>query len=349
MPRNVDESPEIATEEPEERHETRARRRENAPEVPRAGVFGSVPVDATHWRVKRIGLNGAWEPLTHPLPDGTLAVSEWPITELTPDTLRDRWGAGTFQIVWYGPGENGRLRHITQSGTIKVLPPAVVAPVAAPAAPAARDGFGEVERALVMMQSLSQLTSTLVRPPQAAPESEELRRVVGELAEMRARLEAEAAQRIVEERHRAELAERDRRIAQLERRLDDAEREEPGDEPMFRPGDGSLWEQIGYGILNAAAKKPEIVAALATPILERMSGAQAQQQPAAPTTPPRPRAMPAPPPPAPPPHAPPPLDGTANAMPSVPIVPVVSANGQPKSPARPPSPPAPPPESTPAS
>jgi len=77
--------------------------------------------DVTHWRARRVSED---RKVSTPLVwgDDGVEVSEWPIKELSVDTLRGRWGAGRYVLYWFGPrGEGGKRMPMGGSRMIHLL------------------------------------------------------------------------------------------------------------------------------------------------------------------------------------------------------------------------------------
>ena len=277
--------------------------------------LGNPAEDVTHWGLMRVTgytrpTNGGarranLERLDYPDAEG-VRIDEWPLDTLSIDVVRERWGAGTFRCVFLvldpENEEPSKRRRSAGNGPFFTLaelaeedaPPPAPPPPAVPVPSGA--GVSDMLQFARAIFEMSQVMAQRPAAPVAAPDTAtaELR---AELARMQARLDAEAAQREAEERHRAELAERDRRIAELERERERAELEADRDEPrpMFEAGT-PLTEQIGPILANAVAtialKNPELAMQMAEKALDRF-------KPAPPSAPP--------PPPAPAPAAPPPM------------------------------------------
>jgi len=120
---------------PAERAPRARARRSGAPAV--VSPFGGVPAGATLWGLQRAALSGAWEACNHPDGDG-VRRHEWPIVELSIDSLRERWGAGTYRVQWFRVADNGGRKFICVSSAITVDAPRVVE--AAPASASASSG-----------------------------------------------------------------------------------------------------------------------------------------------------------------------------------------------------------------
>lgn len=124
------------------------RRYKKTPAAERPSValspFGSVPQRCTHWGVKRQTPVGGWEPLGYRDPSSTLELREWPLAQLSEDTIRERWGAGTYRLQWYGTTDTGGRASLGQGRYLTLHPVAAPPPPPAPvAAPPALGGFTE--------------------------------------------------------------------------------------------------------------------------------------------------------------------------------------------------------------
>ena len=78
-------------------------------------------MNVTHWRARRVSED---RKVSTPLVwgDDGVEVSEWPIKELSVDTLRGRWGAGRYVLYWFGPrGEGGKRMPMGGSRMIHLL------------------------------------------------------------------------------------------------------------------------------------------------------------------------------------------------------------------------------------
>lgn len=71
------------------------------------GDFGAPPKGTTHWGLGRHMPDGSIERLSAPSPDGLLLVREWPLSELTRETIAARWGEGQYRLQWRGAGTKG--------------------------------------------------------------------------------------------------------------------------------------------------------------------------------------------------------------------------------------------------
>lgn len=128
-------------------------------------VFGSVPVAATHWGLKRKSHLGRWEPLFYRDETGKIEVSEWPIEILNIDTVRDRFGGGRYKLTWYGSNGNGGRRVAGQGRefTVPSLEPSAPASVAMVPAPSVASPLGGAfSEALRIMDVMDQRASSQI-------------------------------------------------------------------------------------------------------------------------------------------------------------------------------------------
>jgi hypothetical protein len=109
----------------------------DAPAVP-VSIFGAVPGAASYWAIRRQGLGGTLETLSYGAPGASAEVREWPIPELSEETIQKRWGAGTYQIEWLGVSATGGRKTVTRGRFFTLRP--IEAPAPPPAAPASSLG-----------------------------------------------------------------------------------------------------------------------------------------------------------------------------------------------------------------
>lgn len=105
-----------------------------APDIP-LSPFGAVPTNTTHWAIRRRNaVTGKFEPLSYAKEGDSVEGWEWPLSELSFETIRDRWGAGVFRTSWIGATARGARAHIAQGRiiTLRDMTPAPTAPVVAP-------------------------------------------------------------------------------------------------------------------------------------------------------------------------------------------------------------------------
>lgn len=112
---------------------------------------GDVP-DAYTWTIhtERPGL-GATSPALE-YDDGSGVVAhEWPEAECSVDTIRERWGEGTYRVRWWGRDAAG-VRSQRGNGRMLTLAPIAPPPrAAAPAAPAASTTLDPMRMVEMMM------------------------------------------------------------------------------------------------------------------------------------------------------------------------------------------------------
>lgn len=275
-------------------------------------LFKVIPIpraEVTHWGISRM-VAGKWDRLEF-ADDAGLTPKEWPIDQLTYETIKARWASGEFKLHYFenepehaDPHE--RRRSGGHSAVFKVQPETatrVPTPHTSHAAAGPPTGVGMGEAFAFAMQLVelserraqSQIEATLrmagvgtqAQPTAALEAVAEMR---AEMARMKAEAEALRLRDEADRRHRTE-------IARLERERDDARREadEEDDEPSIVAPDGAgFLAQIGAGIANAmveaAKKNPELVmgvlGSVAAPIIAKMGGAAAEAATQAPTPPP---------------------------------------------------------------
>ena len=76
--------------------------------------------DVTHWRVRRLSEDRKKSTQLFWGADGVEA-SEWPVKELSIDTLRHRWGVGRYVIFWFGRNEEGQSVPLGRGNPIDLL------------------------------------------------------------------------------------------------------------------------------------------------------------------------------------------------------------------------------------
>lgn len=126
-----------------------------------ARVVGTPHDEVNAWGMLKL-VHGKLVRQTHPDADGT-HLREWPIAELDLQTIRDRWGAGAYQIVWFvrdPDNEDASLRfRAAGKGPQFTLDEPEPNRVAAPPAPAPPSGLESVLQiqSFINNQSNSQL------------------------------------------------------------------------------------------------------------------------------------------------------------------------------------------------
>jgi hypothetical protein len=136
------------------------RRHEPTPPSPNEGAMKDYAIlprrkDVTHWRARRVSEDGKKNsPLVWGDDDAIVERGEWPIKELSAETLLARWGEGWYVLQWFGLREDGKMRPLGRGNPVHILarsddPPAsertlggaarvpAPPPAAAPAGPSA--------------------------------------------------------------------------------------------------------------------------------------------------------------------------------------------------------------------
>lgn len=283
-------------------------------------VVGTPNDAVTHWGVgrKRKGHytsgRDKWETLSYADERG-VHQKLWPLDELSPEVVRERWGAGEYVIQWATLDPANPVpehRHVAQGrGTPFVLDevreePEPAQPGLLPAA--GTDPllfaiqFAEMQdkKALRMLEAFRSMGGGASHgAPASAGPSEDVAALRAEIAAMRAETAAAEERRRLEDAHRVALAERDREIERLRREAEDAGRERSAG-PLVDP-ETPLLEQLGPVVFNLAAANPEKAAAIVAavgPIVADFLGLgkrpSAPAPAAAPALPARPMPAPAP-------------------------------------------------------
>lgn len=120
----------------------RAQREEEPVTVP-LSPFGAVPADATYWAAHKAGLGGTWDTLSWGAPGDTVELREWPLADLSEETVRERWGAGIYKIQWLKATPRGGRKSITYGRPVTLRPVDPVAPPAVRAAAVAASPMGD--------------------------------------------------------------------------------------------------------------------------------------------------------------------------------------------------------------
>lgn len=241
--------------------------------------------DVTHWGISAVtGWRRnekqrrvpSYERLTHPRADGT-HLNEWPMSDCQLEIIRERWGTGEFRVHWLINDEeaadpadrrrsagNGNIFKLDAAPepeeAVVVLPPPAAFQQAADPMRSAFD-FAKDLMGLADGRTRTMLDSMNAARPQGDGSNAQ---VLAEIAGLRAKIEADAAQRLIEDRHRAELAEKDRKIAELERAKEkaEAEAEKAGESVPGLDPDMGILEQLPVlainGVMNLAKTHPDI-------------------------------------------------------------------------------------------
>lgn len=249
-----------------------------------------------------------------PNPGGVRSTS-WPLALLSTAWVREQWGPGTYRVQWQNDSKG-----VLGFGRPFVLDPGEEAEEETEELP---DGpLTEADRLRRRLQAEAQASVASMfdmarelagmRAGSAAPvpagDSEELRRMRDreaelreELASLKRRDEVRTEIERVERVHREELAERDRRMVALERRVHEAElvTDDAPDGPALDPSE-PIMGQVVAAVIGAALKNPEAILAAITEFASRVSNARkavdvtAQSQAAAAQSAPAPAPAPAP-------------------------------------------------------
>ncbi len=127
----------------------RPRARRPVSHVP-VSVFGAVPVRCSSWGIKQVTLSGQWEPLS--FGDGRVNHQEWPLSELSEENVRARWGDGRYRVMWYESTPGGGRKFMCMGRIVDFASPELAAPPApAPAASSAPDSLGPLTEALKVL------------------------------------------------------------------------------------------------------------------------------------------------------------------------------------------------------
>lgn len=196
-------------------------------------VFGAVPPRATMFGIRKKNIAGVWETMSYAPPGATLQAEAWPVSELTEDTLYQRWGAGVYEPQWVVPVGNGGRRVQRGGRTVKLLdrghapPPAPSPNVTPPGIVLGED----ISRTFALMSALDSITNNKLTSmaemarafaggqPQGLTRSD---------LELLLRDNREATQRLMTEA-----------LAPINRRLDEMESGEEDDDPPNPGAPGS--------------------------------------------------------------------------------------------------------------
>ncbi len=282
-------------------------------------IFGVVPKSVHDWRILKRSLHGDFVRMSWAAPGATLKIDTFPLDDLNEETIRTRWGAGTYRVEWRRP-DNRVLRG---GKTVEILDPVRDVPSAALEHAPSSSVFGpEVDRTFAMMQLIDQQsTAKMSQVMQFAAAlatangggngggltADRLELILAKQAENTAKIVAAAIAPIAAE------------MATLRRELDEGEDDDEGGAasaiaaavPQFIKGKGGFAQ-----FANFMAGNPELVK-VGLPIAAEALGKVAAIF--TPPPPPRPRAVPI----VPDPYQPPPqaLHVEAPAPPPASVVP----------------------------
>lgn len=250
----------------------RAPRRTVRRTVQRAGSpvsenwHGAIPATATKWGIRRHDEDLGWTP-----PGAIAERREWPLEELSEQTILDRWGPGEYRLTWWTrQGRGGRHFLGPSAHPVVIRAPSVEKP--AVAAPASGGGLPpELQSTFTLMNLLEQQsTAKLAQLGQmvtlfsggnrgADPAMIELIRSQGE--QFREALRAQS------EQHAEQVRMLARAIETVGSETEDEE--EGGDDrraslpaPMFKPGE-PITDSMKSMFLNWAATNPDAAMGLA--------------------------------------------------------------------------------------
>ena len=258
-----------------------------------ANVVGTPNESVTHWGLYRkretpyASGRDKWIALTH-ADDAGVLQKLWPLEELSPALVRERWGAGTFQCYWVTlDPENPQQEHrrIDQGKGvvfgIQELPkqeePDDDEPRGAtdPLTFAMRYADEQQKRTMSQFEVFARLAGlngggggggASGTESAALAAIAELR---AELAEQRAKSEAAEERRRIEDAHRRDLEAKEQEIARLRRELED-DRRDADAPPRFDP-EVPIGQQLLAAAANLAMTNPAGLGALisvAQPLLK---------------------------------------------------------------------------------
>ena len=257
-------------------------------------TFGVAPEHATHWSCSRLapgaGPNDAGEVLVWRDALG-VGVRDWPLAELAPQTIRQRWGAGSYRIGWIQRTPEGRRRaagrgrHIdlsedgaTNAATNPTIAPSPPSPLSSPSSPVVHHAipvapaadllaglqvaqrFGDLvdARASSQIEGLAKLAQIMMgREDREAARAD--KQAKGEIGALLAAIQQlDANNKILHDR-----------LAALEADDDDEANESPAAGPFTA---GPLGEQLQTMIANVLVSQgPAIIDKLLPALLDRLN------------------------------------------------------------------------------
>lgn len=224
--------------------------------------FGALPHGVTHWGLRRKTMGGDWEPLSWAEPGGKVAAREWPVSELSTDTIQERWGAGVFEVQWIKLAPRGG-RNVLRGGRQVEILREVAAPAAAaaPGRPASVfDQMGDAMKLMAMIEErgdqsflkIAKFAEIFGNRAPTGPSFEEIRSLLRDEREHAAKATAEAVRAAVEPLQK--------QIAELAEEEDDGDDDgglvgaaAQGAKPLFR---GRKWWQV---LGNYATENPQVI------------------------------------------------------------------------------------------
>lgn len=91
--------------------------------------FGPISASAEAWTAEKARAGGGFEPLSFPSPEEGVDRLRWPMSELSVETLRSRWGPGDYTVTLYRAGGS----YLKKCPMVRIsAPPAVPPPTVAP-------------------------------------------------------------------------------------------------------------------------------------------------------------------------------------------------------------------------
>ena len=288
------------------------------PATPPVHSFGVPPPGTTTWMMTRrpLGMHGkgGWQKCSSADESGT-HVREWPLSELTPDVVRSRWGAGEYRVGWLAIDPETGAREGKGSGPAVILEPEAVATPVRPTAPAAPPPppFGnpsapmnDFERAIQVMTVLDQrANNTLTRSLEIASSlmTPLMQRQGGglDVATLQLIMQSSAQQtqaliQQMQQQHEQSMTALRAELATLRRSGDDDDDDDDDDvpatvaraaAPLFRPGQ-PIGDGIKAAVANYIAQHPDEIVSLlrsAPAVIGKLSEVL-QSTPTAPITPP---------------------------------------------------------------
>ncbi len=125
--------------------------------------LGGYPPATTHWGVQKRNGVGEWEIKAWAPPGAPVEVREWLLSELTYDTLYDRWGPGVYEIRWIQAMPRGGMRNLRGGREVTVRPrePATPPAPSQSVAPRARNLLeGQVGEAFEMISMIERMAGS---------------------------------------------------------------------------------------------------------------------------------------------------------------------------------------------
>jgi hypothetical protein len=258
-----------------------------------ARVFGVPNPEVNAWGITKKE-HGKWVRQTHPDANGT-HLREWPLSELTLEEVRDRWGAGSYRVQWFVHDpeheEPGQRHRSGGTGPVFELEGAGVPRVTVPQAPpaptpsAATGGFDLAVQFMRMADERvsSQLTS-IATLAQAIAGGNNNRGVDATVLQLLLDKQQSQFASLVERMsaaHEAQLTELRGQVASLRSEIEDEEDDDAGSAvssvaktaiPRVKKGD-SFFDAVKMGLGNYFLEDPGRAASQAVAIASAIPGA----------------------------------------------------------------------------